>query len=373
MKITTNKSEFLKGLTLVQGVVEKKKTLPILSNVLIEANKEDQQITLTATDLEIGIKTKFKSEILKEGKITISAKKLFEIVKELTEEVIDIEVKDNNWIEIKNGKAKFNIVGLSAEEFPLINDKNTNDDLELKTEVLKEIIDKTFYAISHDESKFNLNGIYLHNINSEIGNYLRFVATDGHRLALKQIKNEDNFEIKNKGIIFPKKGLSEIRKITDTDEKSIFISIVDNNAIFKLNNTTLVMRLIDGDFPDYNRVIPDFSEKYCLVENNKLLHSLRRISLLANEKSKGINIEFINNEIKISSSNPEYGDAVESIKTTYNGNEMKIGFNSKYLLDVISNIDTKEIKLHIKDNMSPCLIVPSDNNDNLAVIMPMRI
>jgi DNA polymerase-3 subunit beta len=357
MKITTNKTEFLKGLTLVQGVVEKKKTLPILSNVLIEANKEEQQITLTATDLEIGIKTKFKSEIFKEGKITISAKKIFEIVKELTDEIIDIEVKDNNWIEIKNGKAKFNIVGLSAEEFPLINDKNSNEDLKLKTEVLKEIIDKTFYAISHDESKFNLNGIFLHTIKSEQGNYLRFVATDGHRLALKQIDNEENFEIRDKG----------------TDENNILISIVDNNAIFKLNNTTLVMRLIDGDFPDYNRVIPDFSEKYCLIENNQLLHSLRRISLLANEKSKGINIEFIKDEIKISSSNPEYGDAVESIKTTYDGNEMKIGFNSKYLLDVISNIDTKEIKLHIKDNMSPCLIVPSDNKNNLAVIMPMRI
>nr|WP_320114605.1 DNA polymerase III subunit beta [uncultured Desulfuromonas sp.] len=372
MKITTKKNDLLKGLTLVQGVVEKKKTLPILSNVLLEADQENSQLILTATDLEIGIKTHIEADIINPGKITISAKKLYEIVKELAESEITLKVKENNWVEIINGKAKFNIVGLSSEEFPLITDKSTDEKFIIDGITFKNIIDKTFYAISNDESKFNLNGIYLHSQVIENDKYLKFVSTDGHRLALMQIKSDTNI-LNEKGVIFPKKGLSELRKIIDQDEKEIELSILDNNAIINFGETTLVMRLIDGDFPDYNRVIPEISDTYCQINGEILLHTLRRISLLANEKSKGINIEFLQDEINVTSSNPEYGDATETIKTSYNGNNVKIGFNSKYLIDVISNVIDKDIKIYIKDNMSPCLILPEDSNNYLAVIMPMRI
>nr|WP_320049259.1 DNA polymerase III subunit beta [uncultured Desulfuromonas sp.] len=372
MKIITKKNDLLKGLTLVQGVVEKKKTLPILSNVLIETDAENSKLVLTATDLEIGIKTHINASIEQSGKITISAKKLYEIVKELTDTDIILKVKDNNWVEIINGEAKFNIVGLSSEEFPLISEKNTNDYFEIEGTLFKNIIDKTFYAISNDESKFNLNGIFLHTETINEKKYIKFVSTDGHRLASVRIESDTTI-LDNKGIIFPKKGLSELRKIIDQDDDNINISIIENNAIITIKDTTLVMRLIDGDFPDYKRVIPEMSENYCQISGEKLLHTLRRVSLLANEKSKGINIEFMDDEIKVTSSNPEYGDAVETIKTSYIGSPVKIGFNSKYLIDVISNITDQEIRIYIKDNMSPCLISPDENTDYLAVIMPMRI
>lgn len=353
-------------------MLSRKKTLPILSNVLLETDPDNSQLILTATDLEIGIKTKIDAEISSPGKITISAKKLYEIVKELTDTEVTLKVKENNWVEILNGKAKFNIVGLSSEEFPLISEKNSDNVLEIKSNIFKNIIDKTFYAISNDESKFNLNGIYLHSENINNIKYIKFVSTDGHRLA--SMKFESDTEILNeKGVIFPKKGLSELRKIIDQDEENISISLIDNNAIINIKGTTLVMRLIDGDFPDYKRVIPEMSENYCEISGQALLHTLRRVSLLANEKSKGINIEFMQDEIKVTSSNPEYGDAVETIKTSYNGQSVKIGFNSKYLIDVISNITESDIRLYIKDNMSPCLILPKDTDDYLAVIMPMRI
>ncbi|EAT15615.1 DNA polymerase III subunit beta [Desulfuromonas acetoxidans] len=372
MKITTKKNDLLKGLTLVQGVVEKKKTLPILSNVLLETDKETSQLILTATDLEIGIKTHIKAEIISDGKITISAKKLYEIVKELADAEITLKVKENNWVEIINGKAKFNIVGLSSEEFPLITDKQTDNNLSIDGITLKNIIDKTFYAISNDESKFNLNGIYLHSESIDNKNYIKFVSTDGHRLSLMQIESDTKI-LDQKGVIFPKKGLAELRKIIDQENQDIKISILDNNAVINIKETTLVMRLIDGDFPDYKRVIPEMSDNYCQINGEILLHTLRRISLLANEKSKGINIEFLQNEINVTSSNPEYGDASETIKTIYEGNNVKIGFNSKYLIDVISNVVDKDIRIYIKDNMSPCLILPEDTNNYLAVIMPMRI
>lgn len=372
MKITIQKNDLLKGLTLVQGVVEKKKTLPILSNVLLETNIDNNELVLTATDLEIGIKTKISAEIINPGKITISAKKLFEIVKELTDNKISLETKENNWVEIINDQAKFNIVGLSSDEFPLITEKNNNKRLTIKSNILKNIIDKTFYAISNDESKFNLNGIYFHFEEDDNIQYMKFIATDGHRLALVKEESSDNIFENNKGIIFPKKGLSEIRKILDQDNQEIFLSVSDNNAIFQIDNTTLVMRLIDGDFPDYKRVIPEKNNSFCKVTSESLLHTLRRVSILANEKSKGINIEFSENEIKVTSSNPEYGEAVETIKCNYNENLVKVGFNSKYLIDVISNTDC-EINIYIKDNISPCLITPADSDKYSAVIMPMRI
>lgn len=368
MKFKIKKNILLKGLTLIQGVIEKKKTLPILANVLIEA--ENNTITLIATDLEIGIKSKYESEVITKGKITVSAKKLFEIVKELSDSIIEIESKDNNWIELKCGNAKFNIVALPSDEYPFINDIEKNASLKIDAKLIKTLIDKTFYSISTDESKYNLNGLFIHNID----NKLRVISTDGHRLSLFQTEIDiSNIDKLNSGVIIPRKGIIELKKITEDYSGNLNINFIDNNIIINNPETTLIMRLIDGDFPDYNRVIPKKLENFAVIETNTFLQTLKRTSILANEKSRGINLNLSQGKLEITSSNPEFGDATDFINIEYNGPNISVGFNAKYLLDVINTINTESVRFFINDNVSPCLIKSIDNNEYQAVIMPMRL
>jgi len=368
MKFNINKNILLKGLTLIQGVIEKKKTLPILANVLIEA--QNNTVTLTATDLEIGIKSIYESEVVTEGKITVSAKKLFEIVKELSDSNIEIQSKDNNWIELKCGNAKFNIVALPPEEYPFINNVENESGLNINSKDIKNLIDKTFYSISTDESKYNLNGLFIHNIN----NYLRVISTDGHRLSLFQTEIEaSNIDKLNSGVIIPRKGIIELKKITDDYSDNLTINFVDNNIIASNPETTLIMRLIDGDFPDYNRVIPEKLDNFAIIENNVFLQTLKRIAILANEKSRGINLNLTMGKLEITSSNPEFGDATDFIEIDYNGPEISVGFNAKYLLDVMNTMNSGSIRFFINDNISPCLIKSLDDDAYQAVIMPMRL
>ncbi len=368
MKFDIERKKLLKGLSLIQGVVEKKKTLPILLNVLIETTND--KIILTATDLEIGIKNTYDSNIIEPGSITVNAKKLFEIIKELPEEKITIKSKENNWIEIKCKNSKFNILALSPDEFPTINSNHSENSILISSKKLNEMIDKTFNSMSTDETKYNLNGIYLHKTEN---NNLRMISTDGHRLSLFQNEIEINNDIFEKGIIIPRKGIVELKKITENSENDLEISLLDNNLIVSNNETQLVIRLIDGDFPDYKRVIPTNLENSAIINTSKLLQALKRISILANEKSRGINLVLTENKLELNSSNPEYGNASDFIDINYIGLDINIGFNSKYLLDALVNIDSENIQIFISDNISPCLIKKENSESYQAVIMPMRL
>jgi len=368
MKFEIERKNLLKGLSLIQGVVEKKKTLPILLNVLIETIED--KIVLTATDLEIGIKNTYDSKIIEPGKITVNAKKIFEIIKELPDEIITIKSKENNWIEIKCRNSKFNILALSPDEFPSINSNHSKNSIFLPSKKLNEMIDKTFNSMSIDETKYNLNGIFLHKTED---NNLRVISTDGHRLTL--FENELSFEkdIFEKGIIIPRKGITELKKITETIDDDLEISLSDNNLVISNKEILLVIRLIDGDFPDYKRVIPTNLENSATINTSKLLQALRRISILANEKSRGINLVLSKDKLELNSSNPEYGNASDFIDIDYDGLDINIGFNAKYLLDALTNIDTENIQIFISDNISPCLITQENNKSYQAVIMPMRL
>jgi len=372
VNFSIEKEVFLKGLSKIQGIVEKRSTIPILSNVLIETNKTN--IYLTATDLEVGMRASYPATINQPGKITVSAKKIYEIVKELPEKEITFKSKDNSWIEISCGKSLFNIVGLSSDEFPHFPDINDNNMIPVNGNILNEMIEKTLFSISNDDTKYNLNGIYFKKIKDNEKSALRLVATDGHRLALIQRKMEiPDIEELDQGIILPRKGINELKKIAEDSEENILIGFIDNSFVIKKENTIVVMRLVNGDFPDYNRVIPKNNEDIAIINRDLFLHVLKRMSILLSEKSKGVKIEIKNNKIEISSSNPDLGDAREEMEINYSGPEIVIGLNARYMIDIIQALDCEKIKLAVKDNMSPGLITPEIEDGFLSVIMPMRL
>jgi DNA polymerase-3 subunit beta len=372
MHFSIEKEVFLKGLARVQGIVEKKNTIPILSNVLIEA--VDGEIHLTATDLEVGMKAIYPANVSSSGKITVSAKKLFEIIKELPEKEIDFNAKENCWIEIRCGKAFFNIVGLSAEEFPFFPNFQEEQFFRIDGAQLKEMIDKTSFSIYTDESKYKLNGIYFRSLEVDGKQSLRLVATDGHRLALVQ-KNLDvsHIEQLSKGVIFPRKGIHELRKMADESSGDLQLGFLDNNAVIQKDQTVVVMRLVDGEFPDYDRVIPKSNELVAVVPTDTFLHALRRMSILSSEKSKGVKIILRDNILEMSSSSPEVGDAREDFEIDYQGEDISVGFNARYLIDILNAQSVEKVRMALKDKLSPGLITPSDSDDYLTVVMPMRL
>ncbi|MCP3176186.1 DNA polymerase III subunit beta [Desulfuromonas sp. KJ2020] len=372
MHFTISKDCFLRGLGKVQGIVEKRNTIPILSNVLIEA--KNNEVIFTATDLEVGIQTSYESNVKDPGKITVSAKKIYEIVKELPDYEISFKSKDNSWIEIKCNKSIFNIVGLSSDEFPYFPEFDNINFIDINSEIIKEMLEKTSFSISNDETKYNLNGIFIKKINIESIIKLRFVSTDGHRLSLIQKNIEmGDFPELTKGVIIPKKGIMELKKLLDDSVNKINVGFIDNNAIIRQGKTNLLMRLVDGEFPDYDRVIPKENNINIEIDVDNFFHALKRISILASEKSKGVKLSFNENNLIISSSNPDYGDAKEDIAIVYSGPDLSIGFNAKYLLDILASFSDKTFKLSVKDNLSPGLITPIDNTDYFAVVMPMRL
>jgi DNA polymerase-3 subunit beta len=371
MKFSIDKDTFLKSLQKVQGIVEKRNTMPILSNVLIEALGD--AIFVTATDLEVGMKSSYPARITREGKITVSAKKLYEIIKELPDQEIFFTVKENDWVDIVCGKAQFNIVGLSSDEFPPFPRISEESLISLKGSFLRGMIEKTSYAICHDETKYNLNGIYIKLAEEDNTTILRMVATDGHRLAIaeKELSGTVSRELAG-GVIMPKKGVFELRKISEEEDGDILLGFMDNSAVIKKDNTLIVMRLVDGEFPDYTRVIPANNDKVLTVGREALLHSLKRMSILSSEKFKGIKFELDQDSLEISTSNPELGEAREDIEVQYPGGPLMVRFNARYLMDVLQVLEDEQVEIVLRDELSPAIVKPLGQG-SMAVIMPMRL
>jgi len=370
MNFTIEKDIFLKALGRIQGIVEKRNTIPVLSNVLLEGG--DGELHLTATDLEVGMRSSYPANIRKKGKITVSAKKLYEIIKELPEREISFIAKENCWIEVNCGKAQFNVVGLSAEEFPHFPQPEEANFIQISSSVCKEMIEKTFFAVSHDEGKYNLNGIFIQSINEN--NTLRMVATDGHRLSMidKMVQSPNSDEL-SKGVILPRKGLLEIKKLAEEGETDLALGFMDNTAVIKKDQTVIIMRLVDGEFPDYERVIPKNNEQEARVAVDPFLHALRRMIILSSEKSRGVKLLLKKGLLELSSSNPELGDAKEELDMDYDGTEFSIGFNARYVLDILQVQESDQVRMILKDNLSPGLFLSDQEDGFLAVVMPMRL
>lgn len=364
MKFIIKKNDFINILQKTQGIVEKRNTMPVLANALIEA--KGSTISVVATDLEIFIKDSTEAQVNEEGSITINARKLFEIVKEAPTDEINISVEGAEKLTLKSGKSKFNILGITAKDFPAF-PKTEEENLKvIDSDILSEVIEKTGFSVSTDETRYNINGYLFENL----GGTLKVVTTDGHRLALigKKIKDLD---IKEGGAILPRKGVNEIKKILD-EKKGIYkFTVTDKNAILKHENTIINIRLIEGEFPDYKKVEPKDNDKIVTSDKEELLSCLKRVSLVSIDKVKGVKFNFEKNNLILTSSNPDMGDAREEVKIDYDLEKMEIAFNAKYFVDALEAIDTDKVEIKLKDQLSPCILRPQGEEDITYVIMPM--
>jgi DNA polymerase-3 subunit beta len=368
MELKARREDFLAALYWTQTIVERRNTMPILANVLIEASKKD--VRVTATDLEVGVRGGLEGEVLKEGIVTLNAKKLYEIVREAPEETIQLKRLENDWVEVKSGKSVFKIVGLDAREYPQFPKIEKEKLFTVPGNVLKEMIEKTLFSVSTDETRHNLNGAFMEEENQE---KVRMVATDGHRLALIE-KNLGSLGLE-KGVILPRKGLTELRKVLEeSGEGVVSIGFMQNLALVIRDNVELFMRLVDGDFPEYSKVIPTDNPQVVKVDQDKLLQALRRVSILSSERYKGVQIELKEGIMAISTKNPDLGEAIEEIEVDYEGKALTVGFNARYLLDVLGVLGAGvEIDLELKDELSPGLVRKTGDEAYLYVIMPMRL
>jgi DNA polymerase-3 subunit beta len=375
MGFQINKTDFLRGLSLVQNVAGRRTTLPILSHILIEW--KDNSIFLTGTDLETGIKEELTAIIDEQGKASVSARKLYEVVKELPEETISIQKKDNYWITLQCGRAIFNFAGLDPDEFPSFPSCHDEYFSKSSTYVIRELIEKTVFAASSEESRYHLNGVFIiQSKNGERG-VVRMVATDGHRLSLIDRESESIRGIE-KGVIIPKKGVLEIKKILgDGDGEEMMEMYFDQtHGFFRRGKSLMVIRLIDGEFPEYEQVIPKENDKRLVLRKEVMFGSLRRVSTMASERVEGIKFSVRKNVIELSSYHQDFGDAKEEVEVVYEGPPLEIGFNARYLMEAFNSIDTDEVIMELKDEGSPGIIKPPSvavPSNQICIIMPMRI
>lgn len=369
MKLTVNRDQLLEGLQKVQSVVEKKNAVQILANILCTA--ENNRLSLCATDLEVGVKVSFPVETQETGKITLSAKHFLDIVRELPSgTALQITRKSNDWVEIVCGKSRFNIVSLPADEYPALPAFEEKQYFEARTDALREMIDKTSFAVSTDATRYHLNGVYFEHLEN---NVMRMTATDGHRLSFVDSEVFMKMPEFRRGMIIPKKGLTELRKLLEQADSEIGLAFDRGYFFAHAADTYLFVRLIEGEYPDYKQVIPKSATSSAKLKREDLISALRRVSLLAHEKSRGVKLSIQEGMLVISSSNPDMGEAREEIDIDYTGGQVEIGFNAKYMLDCLPVVDSDEVEFSFKDRLSPGMLQGSGQKNHTYIIMPMRI
>ncbi|OGW03050.1 MAG: DNA polymerase III subunit beta [Nitrospinae bacterium RIFCSPLOWO2_01_FULL_39_10] len=378
MEFSITKGEFFKGLQKSQGVADTKGAIPILSNILIEV--VDSGIWIYATDLNIGIKGFYKASVKTKGKFTINARKLFDIVRELPDADINVSQKSGSkrkepepesaelWINLSCGNYKTRLSGLPVDEFPTFPSYGEDYLVKFEPSQLKDMVKKTIFSISSDETRYTLNGTLL----EADENTIKMVSTDGHRLSY--IKNENPKTVEKKiNVIIPQKTTSELLKLVEDGEEAVLFSIYENHVVFKKENFVLVSRVIDGQFPNYDVVLPKNNDKRVILNKDVLIHALKRVSLLSDEKSKMVKFNIEKDNIELISDTAGIGEAKEKIDVKYDGEGLSIGLNARYLLDIMSAVDSDEIFFDIKDPVSPTLFMPMNNENYKCVIMPMRL
>ncbi len=362
MKIKAIKNILIENIQNIQNIISARSNLPILSNILIEADKNN--ILLTSTDLDIGIISRFASEVEEEGSITVPAKRFSDIIKELPDEDILITTMKNNSVSIKCGKCFFKLLGLPKEDFPKLPELNNKPHTVINQAVLKDMLSMTCFSMSRDESRYVLNGaLFLFK-----SNHLTIVATDGKRLGL--IKKDLTKEVTDKSIIVPSKAIYELNRILK-NEGEVDIIFTENHVRFELGNITIISRLIEGEFPNYSQVIPGQTEEKISINREQFLLGVKRAALLTTQDSQSIKIDLLKNRMVVSKSSPNIGEAKEEIEIVYNGHEITIGFNPHYLIDVLKVIPKEELNIEISGPEKPAVIRIDDWY--VYLVLPMQL
>ncbi len=370
MKATIERATLLKGLSHVQSVVERRNTIPILSNVLIEATS-DGTIKLMATDLDLQINEHIAASVETPGATTVSAHTLFDIARKLPEgSQVSLSAAEGR-MTIMAGRAKFQLSTLPRDDFPVIAEGELPVSFELPAETLKQIIDKTRFAISTEETRYYLNGIFLH-VSDDPQPVLKAAATDGHRLARVTVARPDGAE-GMPDVIVPRKCVGELRKLLDEIDGSVGISLSSTKIRFDLGQALLTSKLIDGTFPDYSRVIPTGNDKILRIDPRSFEEGVDRVSTIATEKTRAVKMALDRDKITLSVTSPENGTAAEEVSGEYSAAPFEIGFNSRYLLDILGQVQGDSVEVHLADAAAPTLIRENDKASALYVIMPMRV
>ena len=373
MKLSIAKGELQKGLARIQAIVEKRNSMPILANVMLQATEGDPgSLEISATDLEVGIRGRQSAEVEKSGGLTVSAKTLFEIVRELPEDMVHLESTSNSFLSIRCDRSQFKLSGTSREEYPTLPEFSPEHTVTIPSEILATMVERTMYAASTDETRYNLNGVYLEVVGET--NQLRLVATDGHRLAMVESEIPGDLTPLQSGVIIPRKGLAELKRLLDEDMvDEIELAFEGNSGLARGGEVTLVMRLIEGEFPNYEQVIPGESSVQVIVDADRLSRALRRVVLMSSQRSRAVKLEIGDRKLTVSSTNPDMGDASDELDNDYDGETMSIGFNARYMLDALAALQVKEIRLGLNNDLSPAKVKPTNDDGALAVVMPMRL
>ncbi len=367
MKATIERATLLKSLSHVQSVVERRNTIPILSNVLIEA-RDDGSIRLMATDLDLQVDESVPATVDQAGATTVSAHTLFDIVRKLPDgSQVELNAAEGK-MQLSAGRARFNLSTLPRDDFPVIAEGELPTRFELPAATLRQIIDKTRFAISTEETRYYLMGIFLHVADDQ----LKAAATDGHRLARVTVAKPDGAD-GMPDVIVPRKCVAELRKLLEELEGTVEVSMSSTKVRFGLGSAVLTSKLIDGTFPDYNRVIPTGNDKLLKLDPKTFAQGVDRVSTIASEKTRAVKKMVDRDKVTLSVTSPEAGTATEELAADYGAENIEIGFNARYLLDILGEIDGDTVEVHLADAAAPTLLRENDKSDALYVLMPMRV
>ena len=367
MKATIERAVLLKSLGHVQSVVERRNTIPILSNVLIEA-REDGSLRLMATDLDLQVDETIPANVSQAGAITVSAHTFFDIVRKLPEgSQVELTAAEGK-MQVVAGRSRFNLSTLPRDDFPVIAEGDLPTRFELPAATLREIIEKTRFAISSEETRYYLMGIFFHVVEDQ----MRAAATDGHRLARVTVARPDGAD-GMPDVIVPRKAVNELYRLLEELEGTVEISLSPTKVRFGLGSAILTSKLIDGTFPDYNRVIPTANDKLLKLDPKSFAQGVDRVSTIASEKTRAVKMAVDRDKVTLSVTSPENGVATEEVPADYGADGLEIGFNAKYLLDILGEIDGDTVEVHLADAAAPTLLRENDKSNALYVLMPMRV
>jgi len=371
MEFTISRNTFLKSLSHAHGIIEKKTTLPILSNILIEA--KDSKIRITATDLDIIYTEEIPlQELKKEGSTTTSANIIYDILRKLEPNTkVELFLQNANKLKLVSGNSKFNLLCLSSDNFPLSDEDIKQKTFEVSSKKMLKLLNKTKISISNDETRHYLNGIYLHKINIENKSFLSSVATDSHRLSSSRLEIDSNTDFES--IILPKKTIFQLISLLEQSTSAIKISNNKSKIKFEIDSGVLISKVIDGRFPDYSKVVPIDNVKILQIKLNEFKNSIERVTTVSSDRKEGLKMNISKDFLQLSVNSPNSGEGIESINAIFNSDDMDISFNSRYLIDIASQIENDLIIINLKDAASPVLIKDMSDKNSFHVVMPMKI